>query len=201
MALDTYTNLKTAVADWLNKASLTGVADRAEEFIALFEAQASRELDVREMIGATILTLSQETVGLPSDFAGVLSFRLAGDASEALTYVLPADLDGSSATGRPSRYTITDVIVLDPVPDAEYEARFRYRKRIPALGAARPTNWLLKRHPDAYLYGALSQALIYFRDDERQAIRDAYAAALEAIDQDDKRTAHPAKLNASGRPM
>ena len=82
------------------------------------------------------------------------------------------------------------------IVSAEYTVRMRYRKRIPALSAQCATNWLLRKHPDAYLYGALSQALIYFRDDERQVIRDAYASALDAIEEDDKRTAYPSTLNA-----
>jgi hypothetical protein len=82
------------------------------------------------------------------------------------------------------------------VPDAEYEARLRYRRRIPALSASVATNWLLRKHPDAYLYGALSQALIYFRDDDRQTIRNAYAEALSAIEADEKRTAYPSTVNA-----
>lgn len=200
MALDSYSALKTAVADWLNKSSLSGVGDRAAEFITLAEAQMNRELDTREMVKTISLTLSDEEVGLPCDFAGVLSFRIDGTPSVSLDYVLPSALDEAfSATGKPTRYTITDAIILDPVPDAEYEARLRYRKRIPALSASCTTNWLLRKHPDAYLYGALSQALVYFRDDERTAITSRYAAAVEAIQQDDKNTAYPATLNAKAR--
>lgn len=196
MALDTYANLKTAVADWLNKAGLSGVNTKAAEFIALAEAQMNRELDVREMTATATLTISGEDMGLPCDFAGVRSFRIEGSPAYPLEYAKPEEFDGAFGTGKPTRYTITDRIVFDPVPDAEYETRMRYRKRIPALGTGMRCNWLLDKHPDAYLYGALSQALIYFRDDERQVIRDDYAAALSAIEEDDKRTAYPSTVNA-----
>lgn len=199
MGLATYAELKTAVADFLNKSGLAGIDAKAAEFIALAEAQMNRDLDTREMSAVATVTISGSEMSLPSDFAGTRSFRINGNPAVPLTYCQPEEFDGAQGTGKPTRYTITDRIVFDPAPDAEYEAQHRYRRRLPALGAQMATNWLLRKHPDAYLYGALSQALIYFRDDERQAIRDAYASALNAIVQDDKRTAHPSTLNARGR--
>jgi hypothetical protein len=196
MALTSYATLKTAVADWLNKVGLTGVDAKAAEFITLAEAQMNRELDTREMTATATYTISSETMALPCDFAGVRSFRIEGSPALALEYAPPEAFDSALGTGKPTRYTVTDVISFDPVPDYSYSVRLRYRKRIPALSAQCATNWLLKRHPDAYLYGALSQALIYFRDDERQVIRNAYAEAVQAIEQDDKRTAYPSTLNA-----
>jgi hypothetical protein len=196
MALDSYANLKTALADWANKAGLASVGDKAAEWIALFEAQANRELDVREMTATTTVTISNEEMALPCDFAGVRSFRIEGSPAYPLEYAKPDEFDGAFGTGKPVRYTVTDSFVFDPVPDSEYEARLRYRRRIPALSASVATNWLLRKHPDAYLYGALSQALIYFRDDDRQTIRNAYAEALSAIEADEKRTAYPSTVNA-----
>jgi hypothetical protein len=196
MALDSYAALKTAVAAWLTKPGLAGIDDKAADFIALAEAQMNRELDTREMTVTETVTISDEEMSLPCDFAGVRSFRIEGSPSTALTYAKPEELDDAFSTGRPTRYTVTDVITFDPVPDAEYTARLRYRRRIPALSASRATNWLLKKHPDAYLYGALSQAIVYFRDDDRSLIESRYAAALSAIAADDKRTAYPSTLNA-----
>ena len=199
MALDSYDALKTSVADWLNKVNLSGVDAKAADFITLFEAQANRELDVREMTGLMQGTVSGEHLALPCDFAGVKSFRLEGLPSVPLTYAKPEDLDEAFSTGRPCRYTITDRITFDPVPDSEYEFRMRYRKRIPSLSISRQSNWLLAKHPDAYLYGALSQAIVYFRDDDRSTINARYAAAIDAIEQDEKRTAYPSTLNARAR--
>lgn len=196
MALDSYANLKTALADWVNKSGLASVGDKAAEWIALFEAQANRELDVREMSASATYTVSDEEMALPCDFAGVKSFRIEGSPAVSLEYAPVEAFDDAFSTGKPSRYSVTDRIIFDPVPDAEYEVRLRYRRRIPSLGTGCTTNWLLRKHPDAYLYGSLSQALIYFRDDERQVIRDAYAAALNAIEEDDKRTAYPSTVNA-----
>lgn len=197
MALDTYANLKTAVASWLNKTNLTA---SVPDFIALAEAQMNRELDCREMVATTTLTISDEEYGLPCDFAGVQSFRIDGSPAEPLTYVLPHELDDAIGTGKPTRYTITDCFVFDPVPDGEYEARLRYRKRLPSLSDTCQTNWLLRKHPDAYLYGALMQAAPFLRDDDRIATWGGlFKAAIDSINADDKRTAQPSTVNSRGR--
>lgn len=202
MALDTYAALKTSVGGWLNKPTLANIDTIAADCITLAEAQMNRELDVREMTATTPLTLSDEEVSLPCDFAGVISFRIDGTPSQPLDYVLPDAFDDAfGQNGKPTRYTITDRIILDPTPDAEYEARLRYRKRIPALSAANTSNWLLRKHPDAYLYGALTQAVAYFDHEERAMFARLYANALDAIVQDDKRTAQPQTLNAKARSL
>lgn len=197
MALDTYDGLKASIADWLNK---TNLANQIPDFIRLAEAQFNRELDTREMVDTITLSAASEDYPLPCDFAGVKSFRVEGSPSLPLQYVLPEALDSAFGTGRPCRYTITDRIVLDPVPDAAYSMRLRYRKRVPALSSSRRCNWLLDKHPDVYLYGSLMQAAPYLRDDARIAVWGSmFASALDAITQDDKRQAHPSTTNAAGR--
>lgn len=197
MALDTYTNLQASVAKWLNRKDL---ADQIPDFIRLAEADMNRLLDCRQMVETMTVTLSGEDFYLPCDFAGVLSFRLNGLPTTRLDYVTPADLDACFGKGRPIRYTITDRIVLDPEPDGNYEARIRYRKRVPALSAANRCNWVLDKHPDAYLAGAVMNGFLYLEDDARAATwARKFSAAIDAINEDDKTQAFPAKVNAFGR--
>jgi hypothetical protein len=47
MALDTYSNLKTSIANYLNRSDLTSYLG---DFITLTEARLNRELRVREMV-------------------------------------------------------------------------------------------------------------------------------------------------------
>jgi hypothetical protein len=47
MALTTYTELKSSLADWLNRSDLTSVIP---DFISLAEAQMERQLRTRQMI-------------------------------------------------------------------------------------------------------------------------------------------------------
>lgn len=196
MALSNYSELQAAVAKWLNRKDLT---DQVPDFIRLAETELNRELHCRQMIETLTVILTGEDFHLPCDFAGVQSFRLNGFPTP-LDYATPADLDASFGVGRPYRYTITDRIVLDPAPDATYEARIRYRKRIPALSTTRRCNWLLEHHPDAYLAGAVMNGFLYLEDDARASTwAGKFNAAIQAINDDDKRQAFPAKVNAQGR--
>lgn len=197
MALETYADLQTAVAKWLNRKDLTA---QIPDFIRLAEVEMNRELHCRQMVETMNVSLSGEDFYLPCDFAGVQSLRLNGTPTTGLDYVTPADLDDCFGVGRPYRYTITDRIVLDPAPDATYEARIRYRKRIPALSTARRCNWLLEHHPDAYLAGAVMNGFLYLEDDARASTwASKFGAAIQAINEDDKRQAFPVKVNAQGR--
>src|SRR3954471_15834540 len=93
MALDSYANLKSALADWLNRADLTAAIP---DFIALAEAQISRRLllsgPVRRMLGRADLAVSEEFAALPADFLGVRSLYIEGEAGP-LSFVEPEKID------------------------------------------------------------------------------------------------------------
>lgn len=63
-----------------------------------------------------------------------------------------------------------------------------YRQGIPPLSADRPSNWLLAKHPDLYLYAALLEAEPFLRRDARiatwRAMLEAAMADLTALDRD-----------------
>lgn len=194
MALADYDGLKASVADFLNKTNLTS---QIPDFITLAEAQLNLDLDCREMSGLAILSISQDSYPLPCDFDAVLSLRLDGDVKD-IPAVSPDQLDGFPGVGKPAGYAVMDRLIFAPAPDANYQATMRYRKRIPALSSSNKCNWLLKRHPGAYLYGSLLQAAPYLRDDERISVWSGlYTAAVDALNQNEKRTV--GKLNARGR--
>ena len=79
MAITTYSELKTAVANWLGRADLT---DRDAECIALAEAriyqQAAKRGGIIGMEKSTTVTItaSTETATVPSDFIKAIAFRL-----------------------------------------------------------------------------------------------------------------------------
>ena len=63
MALNTYTGLKSSIANWLNRSDLT--TEISEDFVTLAEADFNSKLRIREMINAANLTVNAETVALP----------------------------------------------------------------------------------------------------------------------------------------
>ncbi len=67
MALSTYTELKSSLADWLNRSDLTSVIP---DFISLAEAQIERQLRTRQMIvrATASFAAAAEYGTVPDDF-------------------------------------------------------------------------------------------------------------------------------------
>ena len=172
MSLDTYTNLKAEVADWINRDDLTSVIPT---FITITEAQCNRRLRVRPMITRSEATLSSEYTAVPTDMLepAQLTLEISESDIRFLQFMDPVRLlnekVGVTASGEPIAYTIVGgSIQLLPAPDASYTGELVYYAKIPAL-ADNATNWLLDIAPDIYLYGALTAAAPYLADDPRVA--------------------------------
>lgn len=170
MAITTYSELKTAVANWLARSDLT---DRIPEFIALAEARMSRALETRtqEKRATHTLAVGDAYVVLPSDLRSVRTVKLLTSPTTVLDYLSPDAIDSiypSTGTGTPRAYTVIGTeIRFAPAPDDTYDAEIAYLTGVPSLSDAAPTNALLTRYPDAYLYGSLSAASVYLMDDPR----------------------------------
>lgn len=190
MALDgTYAGLQASVGDFLNRSDLLGVVP---DFIALAETQINRRLRAADMVVSTTLTVNGPSNALPGDFNGVISFELpAGnppvayekpDGVRALRQLYPS-------TGTPFKWSILGSnLEVVPAPSQSFACPLAYYGRLPALSAGNTTNWLLAKHPDCYLYGALVQSAPYLKDDPRlQVWGDLFEQALEDIQASDGR--------------
>lgn len=189
MSLDSWTALKASIADWLNRADLSAVIP---DFITLAEAQLNRKLRTRDMIERSTATIDAEFVALPGDFLAPRTITLDASPPLSLRYVSPDELNRMTSlttteTGAPRVYTVVDgSFQFFPAPDAQYDAELSYWKKISALSADNASNWLLVRHPDAYLYGALLQAAPYLIDDARISSWGAlYQTVLADIERED----------------
>jgi len=156
MAIETYTQLTTSIADWLGRSDLTAVIP---EFVDLFEAHANRVLRVRRMEDLATLTATDGTAPLPDDFLALRRLTWLGDTGRELEYVHPSYLKmyyPDSAQGTPAHYTIEgDLITVKPTDETDLE--LSYYAKITALTDAN-SNWLFNKHPDAYLFGSLAEA-------------------------------------------
>lgn len=165
MAISNFTELKAAVANWLQRDDLT---DRIPEFISLGEAVLNRRLKTLEMeASATIApSTSVRYVALPAGYMETLAFT--DDLGDTLTAVDSETLErnayGKSAA-RPSYYHVSSRIDFETVADKIYFYTMRYIKRLDL--AADLTNSVLTKHPDCYLYSTLLQSAPFIMDDER----------------------------------
>ncbi len=191
MALDTYSGLKTTIADYLNRDDLTSIVP---SFIALAEAKFNRKLRVRQMVKRATATIDTAFFAFPSDFAQAKEFQLNTSPITYLEFVTEkqGDLDRQNsyiATGKPVKYTIVGTqIEVIPTPDAEYTGELTYYGKITALSDSNTSNWLLAYAPDLYLYGSLLEATPYLKDDERLATwSQLYTNSLGDIEVADQR--------------
>jgi hypothetical protein len=190
MAIATYSDLQTSVANWLKRSDLTSIIP---DFITLAEARIARDLRLRRQVTNTALSTvaGTQTVSLPGDFLEMENITLTNTTPPAaLSVVTPEIMDrkfpNGYVTGQPVVYTIVgDAIQFGPTPDAVYTVSLDYYQRFAALSAT-PTNWLLTNHPGVYLFGALAEGAPYLMEDERTPLWDTkYRAEVAALQQAD----------------
>lgn len=190
MAITTYSELQTAVADWLNRSDLTAVVPN---FISLAEVQMERVLRVRQMVKRATADLDSQFSTVPADFLAPWRYKLTSTTPvttlEFVTADAIDDLDAeNSAPGRPRHFSIIgNQIRVNPIPDATYTGELTYYAQLDKLSGTTTTNWLLTSAPDVYLYGSLLQAAPYLKDEAMaqtwQALYSAGVSALLAADE------------------
>tara|TARA_Y100000004_G_scaffold58336_1_gene64961 strand:+ start:30 stop:656 length:627 start_codon:yes stop_codon:yes gene_type:complete len=170
MAITTYSELKTAIANWLDR---TDLDDRIPEFIQLAEARHRRDFKIRRMeTRVTANTIADtEYYSLPDNFTAMRNIQLNTDPKTPLEYLTPEQMDrikGGSTKGKPKAYSIIgNSFQLRPIPDGVYEIEMLYYKYFTALSDSNTTNDMLTYHPDLYLYGSLVEAEPYLQNDKR----------------------------------
>ena len=191
MAITTYPELQSAVADWLNRSDLTA---RIPDFITLAETRINRDLRAREQQVIATANVDTPFFAIPGDFLEFKSFRIADTGGNAFELMLAtpeqisAALAESSVSNTPRFVTIIgDQFQLWPAPDQMYVGSLAYVRKVQALSDAAPTNWLLTDAPDVYLYGALMSAGPFLRDNEALVtFKTLFDEAIEAIRVADK---------------
>ena len=192
MALSTYSELKTSIANFLNRSDLT--TEIQDDFIKLTEADFNSKLRVRKMIAQSTLTIDSETEALPTGFLQVRDFYiLSGSTKYPLRYMTPSQMDqvkGTSVTGIPQAYTILgDTLRFMPKPDSSYTGYINYYKKFDALSDTNTTNFILTDHPAIYLYGSLFHAANFLGGINPQQVQSwtqMYATAMERLELNDR---------------
>jgi len=179
MAISNYTELKTAVANWLDRDDLT---DRIPEFIALAEARFNRVLRLRSMEAKyTADTVAgQRNLALPASYIQMRNFQVNTSPLTTLSYVTPEIYDrlwGGSTQGTPKFYTIlANEVSLGPIPASTQEVEMLFYKKFDNLSGSVATNWMITNAPDIYLYGSMLEAEPFIMNDERVPL---WAQALQ----------------------
>lgn len=185
MALDTYADLKTSLANWLHRADLEALIP---DFIRLAEIQMNADVSSRSMETKVVLTATagDANLDLPGDVLDIRRLQVLGSFNRVLIYRSADEVaqeNPLSRSGVPEVFMVHgSSLELAPIPDSNYSIELLYFQRIPALSDANQTNWLLTICPNAYLYGALLAAQPYLINDERiPTIQSLYRQAVDGL--------------------
>lgn len=179
MSLTTYSGLKSAIADWLNRTDLT---NQIPYFIELAENRINHELRIPTMEKTILLDLNTEGYAtIPSDFLEVKDIFLNYDP---LTRVSLSELHRYENREGPAEVFARETYRLRfyPVPDmgASDEMRMIYYHDVGRLSDTDTTNALLSTAPELYLFGSLSEAADFLGSDPtmKQSWEERYQMAV-----------------------
>jgi len=173
-AITTYATLQTRIAEDCNRTD-SAFTTAVPGFIQTGEAELRRRVGkTRHAIGRATATINNEYELTPTDYGSPLSFELQSDPKYALTYITPEALSALkgtySSSGKPIYYTqIGGEFQFLPEPGEGYTGSLTYYRDIAALSASNTTNWLLLKHPDAYLWASLIYAYQWLQDPAEKA--------------------------------
>lgn len=196
MALTTYSELKTAITNHLDRDDLT---DHIDDFIDLAESRHKRDIRIRDMLTRGALTVNARYVSFPSDYLEAIGIRLLTDPVTVLTYVDLYEMNRqrSEGTGKPTLFTTHSQIEFNKTPDSSYSGEIVYYGSLTALSDANTSNAILTRAPECYLYGALTASAPFLMHDERiQVWNGLYQEAKNELNKMDRRGRHIGPLFA-----
>lgn len=178
MSITTYSELQTAIGNWLDRPSDSVLTDRIPEFIALAEARLNRVGLLRGQETETDLTTTTDLdyVALPSNYYSPIEawIELSG-ARRALVKVQPEQFNVTDSASIPRFWAIDGSYMrFDCLCGDAYTIPFRYVKTF-ALSTTTTTNYLLTAAPDIYLFASLSEAAPYLMDDARTQLWESKA--------------------------
>lgn len=194
----TYADLKTEIADFLERNDITSVIDT---FIDLCEAEMQRKLKILAFETTSTVTVTAGSGTVPTGFSGARSVYWSGQPNRMLRYVPPHELDrlNSGDPAYVNYYTITGT-TIKVADDQSGDLVMTYMASFTPLSGGATSNALLTNHPAAYLYGSLVHASVYLKDFEGAiAYRKLFDNELEQINRDnaDKKYQGPLVVRAA----
>jgi hypothetical protein len=163
MAISTFSELKTAIADWMARSDVSG---SAADFITLGEARLNRLLEVvgttatlAGVVDSAQIDISSLSIVEPQDLYVTVNGTEYFVAPRALgTFTI------EDTSGQPGLWAIEGTsIKFDRACDQAYSFRFVYQGRF-ALSDAAPTNEFLTNNPDLYMAASIVWGNVYVKD-------------------------------------
>lgn len=173
MAITTYTGLKAAIADWLNRADLE---QQIPDFISLAESTLNKIMRSSYMVTSTTASITSGAAAVPSDAIEIIYAQVQGSPELPLEQVSITQLmmlrrARLRSSGSPRFFAIVGRnIQVAPIPSGASTLSINYYQKITPLSNSVATNWLLEQAPEIYLYTSLMHSLPFLQDDARTTL-------------------------------
>lgn len=180
MSVTNYGELKSTIADFLNRSDLTSVIPT---FIDFAEAEFNRNLRVRQMVLRAEAQIDARFSAVPADFIEAKDLVIVTtNPVQPLEFITQQEMAQErnttyTAASTPKYFSVVGgQFEFVPTPDQQYSLEMSYFAKIDPLSADTDTNWLLTDYPDIYLYTSLMHSAPYLKDDERIGVWSQLAA-------------------------
>lgn len=169
MSITSYSELKTAVANWLHDDALTTIIP---DFITIAEKRIEREVRCRENEAALSVVIAAGVAAIPSDYVelkyayiDLTPLRVLERTTARKIY---EQYPNRSSSGIPSMIASDNGnFIFGAYPASTYTVAGTYYKRL--TGVATSWNALATLCPDLYLFASLAEAADYTMDEAQLA--------------------------------
>lgn len=177
MPLNTYGELKSAIADFMNRSDMTTL--QVETFVSLAETDIRNDVRVREMETTTAVTVTGSTFAAPALMLEARELQVEGWNYE----FVPKDVFSAVQRNGASSHVFTQVGTNFLINRSGTAAvALTYLSAPESLSGSTATNYILTYAPDVYLYGACSHAASYYGDDAAlQKYKALYMGAKDRL--------------------
>ena len=195
MSLNTYNDLKAAVANWTKRADLSAYLD---DLVTLAETRILREIRTKDLEASFSAVMSEGTIAVPSDFMGWRNAYIDAPGQPRLDTASPDQIrqkyDRGINNGMPSMVAQENGnFIFWPSPADDYTVKGVYYARPSALSTT--AHALFTNNPDLYLFATLAETAPFLKDDRRVELWEAkYIQRREDVLMQDKKNRFAGRL-------
>lgn len=160
MTISDYASLLVDVGEYSERDDIAHLFPR---FLGLAEAKMNRVLRVGEMETTAVVSLVEGDGPLPDDFLEARMVTVANGRGLSSWSLQELNRRFRNYGGVPAGYAIVGS-TIKARPSTTGNVVLDYYAKIPLLTPQNPTNWLLDKAPDAYLYALVEEVGIWSKN-------------------------------------
>jgi len=178
MSIQTYSDLQTAVSNWLHRSDLTSIIP---DLIMLGEKRIFRDCRLRVMESALNGTIASGVLAVPSDYLELKFAYLDATPSIPLQRASGSQIYSQypyrSSVGKPQLIGREGAnFIFGPYPDSTYTVKGIYYAQPTSIQST--ANALFLANPDLYLFASLAEATPYIKNDTRIPVWESKYATI-----------------------